>query len=49
MYWAPWGHVRFTGIVWFRISEGKIVEHRGEFDALGLMQQLGIMEQPSKQ
>jgi predicted ester cyclase len=41
--------VRFTGIVWFRIAEGKIVEHWGEFDALGLMQQLGIMERPSRQ
>jgi steroid delta-isomerase-like uncharacterized protein len=40
--------VRFTGIVWFRISEGKIVEHWGEFDALGLLQQLGVMEQPSE-
>jgi predicted ester cyclase len=45
---APTGRrVRFTGIVWFRIAEGKIVKHWGEFDALGLMQQLGIMEQPS--
>ena len=40
--------IRFTGMVWFRISEGKIVEHWGEFDALGLLQQLGVMEQPSK-
>jgi steroid delta-isomerase-like uncharacterized protein len=47
---APSGReVCFTGIVWFRISEGKIVEHWGEFDALGLMQQLDIMDQPSKQ
>jgi steroid delta-isomerase-like uncharacterized protein len=47
---APAGReVRFTGIVWFRISEGKIVEHWGEFDALGLLRQLGVIEQPSKQ
>jgi hypothetical protein len=38
--------VSFTGIVWFRISEGKIVEHWGEFDAFGLLQQLGVMEHP---
>ena len=45
---APTGRrVCFTGIVWFRIAEGKIVVHWGEFDALGLMQQLGIMEQLS--
>jgi predicted ester cyclase len=47
---APTGReVRFTGIVWFRISEGKIIEHWGEFDALGLLQQLGVMERPSGQ
>ena len=47
---APTGReVRFTGIVWFRIAKGKIVEHWGEFDALGLMQQLGVVEQPSRQ
>jgi predicted ester cyclase len=41
--------VCFTGIVWFRIAEGKIVEHWGEFDALALLQQLGVVEQPSAQ
>jgi steroid delta-isomerase-like uncharacterized protein len=47
---APTGReVRFTGIVWFRISEGKIIEHWGEFDALGLLQQPGVMERPSGQ
>lgn len=38
--------VETTGMVWFRITEGKIVEHWGEFDALGLMQQLGIIPRP---
>jgi steroid delta-isomerase-like uncharacterized protein len=47
---APTGReVSFTGIVWFRIAEGKIVEHWGEFDALALLQQLGVVEQPSAQ
>jgi steroid delta-isomerase-like uncharacterized protein len=35
--------VEFTGMVWFRIAEGKIVEHWGEFDALGLLRQLGAV------
>ncbi len=33
--------VESTGMVWFRIAQGKIVEHWGEFDALALMRQLG--------
>jgi len=32
-----------TGMSIFRIAEGKIVEHWGENDALGVMQQLGLM------
>jgi steroid delta-isomerase-like uncharacterized protein len=40
--------VRFGGMAWFRIDdEGKIVEHWGQFDAMGMMQQLGVMEPPS--
>jgi predicted ester cyclase len=40
--------VRFGGMAWFRIDgEGKIVEHWGQFDAMGMMQQLGVMEAPS--
>ena len=35
--------VECTGMIWFRIAEGKSVEHWGEFVALGLMQQLGVI------
>ena len=38
--------VEFSGMVWFRIAEGKIVEHWGEFDALALMRQLGAVSEP---
>jgi hypothetical protein len=31
---------------WFRIAEGEIVEHWGEFDALALMRQLGAISEP---
>ncbi len=34
---------RFTGISVARIANGKIVEHRGVEDAVGLMRQLGAM------
>ncbi len=37
-----------TGITIERFSDGKIVEDWTNFDALGLMQQLGLMEQPSE-
>jgi steroid delta-isomerase-like uncharacterized protein len=37
--------VNFTGIYIARIKDGKIVEHWGEEDGIGLMQQLGIMSQ----
>jgi steroid delta-isomerase-like uncharacterized protein len=33
----------WTGITIYRIADGKIVEERGEEDALGLMQQLGVI------
>ena len=36
--------VTFTGICTFEISEDKIVEGRTEYDALGLMLQLGVIE-----
>ena len=34
--------VTWTGITIYRLTDGKIVEERGEEDALGLMQQLGV-------
>jgi steroid delta-isomerase-like uncharacterized protein len=45
---APTGNrVTITGIDILRITDGKVVEHWGKFDDLGMMQQLGVMEQPS--
>ena len=42
---SPTGvEVTFTGICTFKISDGKIVEGRTEYDALGLMLQLGVIE-----
>ncbi len=35
--------VTLTGITIYRLSDGKIVEERGEEDALGFMQQLGVI------
>ncbi len=39
--------VTITGIDILRIVDGKVVEHWGNFDDLGMLQQLGVMEQPS--
>lgn len=36
-------HVSFTGIYVARLSNGKIVEHWGEEDAVSLLQQLGVL------
>lgn len=36
-------HIEMTGIVIWRIKDGKIVEHWAEIDVAGLMQQLGPM------
>ncbi len=36
-------HVSFTGIYMARIANGKIVEHWGEEDGVGLLQQLGML------
>ena len=45
---APTGNrVEFLAIDISRIAEGKIVEHWSNSDQLGMMQQLGVMEQPS--
>jgi predicted ester cyclase len=41
--------VTITGIDIVRMADGKIVERWGNFDNLGMMQQLGVMEQPSGQ
>jgi predicted ester cyclase len=39
-------HVTASGMSVFRIANGKIVEHWGENDALGTMQQLGMIPTP---
>ncbi len=45
---APTGNrVEVSGIDILRITDGKIAEHWGKFDDLGMMQQLGVIEQPS--
>ena len=38
--------VKFTGIYIVRVADGKIVEHWGEEDGVGLLQQLGFMPKP---
>ncbi|ARV59316.1 hypothetical protein BZZ01_12385 [Nostocales cyanobacterium HT-58-2] len=35
--------VSWTGIIIYRIAEGKVIEERGEEDALGFLQQLGLI------
>ncbi|MGH2522624.1 MAG: ester cyclase [Anaerolineales bacterium] len=40
-------HFTITGISLFRLANGKIVEHWGEEDSLGLLQQLGVMPAPA--
>jgi steroid delta-isomerase-like uncharacterized protein len=35
--------VSWTGIIIYRIANGKVVEERGEENALGLLQQLGLI------
>jgi predicted ester cyclase len=40
-------HVKFTGCVMSRSSDGKVVEEWEHGDFLGLMQQLGAIELPS--
>ena len=39
-------HVTATGIGIDRVSGGRVVETWGEFDALGVMQQLGVVPTP---
>ncbi len=39
--------VTIKGIDILRITDGKVVEHWGNFDDLGMLQQLGVVEPPS--
>jgi steroid delta-isomerase-like uncharacterized protein len=41
-------HVTFTSIDIIRIAGGKLVEHWGEMDMLGLLQQLGVVPLPEQ-
>jgi predicted ester cyclase len=41
-------HVTSTGMSIYRIANGKIVEHWGENDALGTLQQLGFVPAPGQ-
>jgi predicted ester cyclase len=41
--------MEITGITIKRVSDGKIVEAWTNFDALGMMQQLGMIPEPSQQ
>jgi predicted ester cyclase len=41
--------VRYTGISIVRIDQGKIVEGWDNWDALGMMQQLGVVPVPDHQ
>ena len=46
---APTGNqVTFTGIDILRIAEGKVVEHSGNSDELGMMRQLGVITEPGQ-
>ena len=38
--------VDFQGFATFRIANGKIAEHWADFDAMGMMQQLGVIPTP---
>jgi hypothetical protein len=40
--------VKVTGIFIDRIVDGKIVESWGEYDALGMLQQLGALPAPGR-
>jgi predicted ester cyclase len=47
---APSNGKKFSvsGISMYRIANGRIVEHWGEMDTLGLMQQLGMIRAPGQ-
>ena len=40
--------VEGSGILFSRISDGKVVEQREEFDSLGMMMQLGMVLAPKE-
>jgi steroid delta-isomerase-like uncharacterized protein len=45
---APTGRrVEVPGVVFYRIAEGKIVEFRGSFDMMRMLQQLGALPEPA--
>ena len=47
---APTGkQVTFTGMDILRIAEGKVVEHWGNVDELGMLRQLGVIPEPEEQ
>jgi predicted ester cyclase len=47
---APTGRrVEMTGIDIIRFSDGKMVEHWGNTDDLGMMQQLGVIPEPGQE
>ena len=39
--------VAVPGVVFYRITDGKIAEFRGQFDRMSLMQQLGVIPRPN--
>ena len=39
-------HVAVPGVVFYRMRKGQIVEFRGTFDALSMLQQLGVAPRP---
>jgi steroid delta-isomerase-like uncharacterized protein len=40
--------VEITGVAFERLADGKIVESRDNYDALGMMQQLGVIPAPDQ-
>ena len=45
---APTGRrVEVPGVVFYRIADGKIVEFRGSFDMMRMLQQLGALPEPA--
>ena len=40
---------KWTGITIYQIADGKVVEERGEEDAVGLLRQLGVIPPPPAQ